>query len=160
MSVVFLLSSRFTYFEASGRFSSSISITFMSLALRNIFHVALLGAVIRLSAGHSWMYYLEGDIEDGYPRMGISGPDDDYFTVALRVCQLLSRSLSLQRYICPLKTLKECFLEPKHEIVLDQSSLRPCRASGSPGAPNVEEIAAVTAGRLWPCIMMTCMLVR
>lgn len=56
----------------------------MFLVPSSIFHVALLGAFIRLSVGHSWMFYLEGDIEDGYPRMGISGPDDDYFTVAPR----------------------------------------------------------------------------
>ncbi|KAF4689829.1 hypothetical protein FOZ60_001101 [Perkinsus olseni] len=103
-----------------------------SLTFRNALSRALvLGAIIHYATGHSWMFYLEGDIEDGYPRMGISGPDDDYFT----------------RYICPLRSLEECFLEPKHEIMLDQSSLRPCRVSGSPGAPNVEEIAAVTAGK-------------
>ncbi|KAF4654799.1 hypothetical protein FOL47_009774 [Perkinsus chesapeaki] len=91
----------------------------------------VVSALVYVARGHSWMFYLEGDIEDGYPRMGLSGPDDDYFT----------------RYICPLRSLDDCFLEPKHEIVLDQSSLRPCRASGSPGAPNVEDIAAVTAGK-------------
>ncbi|KAF4654798.1 NFU1 iron-sulfur cluster scaffold [Perkinsus chesapeaki] len=80
---------------------------------------------------HSWMWYLEGDVDEGLARMGYIGLDDDYYT----------------RYVCPLASLEECALDPKHEIELTESSMRPCRATGSPGAPNINDLAIVNAGK-------------
>ncbi|KAF4688790.1 hypothetical protein FOZ63_001205 [Perkinsus olseni] len=94
------------------------------------FATYLLGLFFAADA-HSWMWYLEGDVDEGLARMGYIGLDDDYYT----------------RYVCPLASLEECALAPRHNIELTESSMRPCRATGSPGAPNINDLAVVNAGK-------------
>ena len=62
---------------------------------------------------HSWMEKIESPYgSEGVSRIGLDVNSDSY----------------RQRYFCPLSTLDECQPDAKHNIVLDESALRPCRA--------------------------------
>lgn len=61
---------------------------------------------------HSWIEKVESIYGEGSSRIGMPNKSDSY----------------LQRYFCPLSSLDECQPDPKHNIVLDENALRPCRA--------------------------------
>mmetsp|Transcript_27992 Transcript_27992/g.59712 ORF Transcript_27992/g.59712 Transcript_27992/m.59712 type:complete len:624 (-) Transcript_27992:13-1884(-) len=82
------------------------------LARGNGVMVLLAVALCILSVdAHSWIEKVESIYGEGASRVGMDTKSDSY----------------LQRYFCPLSTLEECQPDPKHNIVLDQSALRPCR---------------------------------
>jgi len=64
------------------------------------------------SDAHSWVENVLTSYGEGASRVGMNTRGDSY----------------LQRYFCPLSTLQECQPDPKHNIVLDQSAMRPCRS--------------------------------
>jgi hypothetical protein len=72
----------------------------------------LLASIIFLPvvASHSWV--VKVGLEGGKSRGGTNGGD-----------------LTLQRYFCPLPLLADCQPDPKHDIVLTDDALRPCRAN-------------------------------
>ena len=61
---------------------------------------------------HSWIEKVESPYGEGASRIGLDVNSDSY----------------RQRYFCPLSTLEECQPDPKHNIKLDESAMRPCRA--------------------------------
>ena len=60
---------------------------------------------------HSWIEKVESDYGEGASRIGMETHSDSY----------------LQRYFCPLSTLSECQPDAKHNIILDETAMRPCR---------------------------------
>lgn len=61
---------------------------------------------------HSWIEKVESEYGEGASRIGMDTHSDSY----------------LQRYFCPLSTLEECQPDPKHNIILDETAMRPCRS--------------------------------
>ena len=67
---------------------------------------------LTLTNGHSWIEKVESLYGEGASRIGLEVNSDSY----------------RQRYFCPLSNLEECQPDPKHNIVLDESAMRPCRS--------------------------------
>src|SRR6056300_1657528 len=61
---------------------------------------------------HSWIEKVESEYGEGASRIGMDAQHSDSY---------------LQRYFCPLSTLEECQPDQKHNIILDETAMRPCR---------------------------------